>query len=561
MKTILKNFLTPAVAAAALLLPGGCELDRFPYNEISADNLDATNIENITLGNYAKLKEEYYYKTLHQLGEYGGDNVTLSGTTSDNLFKHYTFRREKDNHYTANVWKFTYQMVVNINATLENVPEGESAEKDYLLGENYFLRGFLYFQLCNIFGRPYTQNPETNPGIPLKLTTRIDEFPPRASVAEVYKQIIQDFKKAEKLMETEKSKENIFASKEVAQAFLSRVYLYMEKWDEAIDYATKVIESKRYKLLQGAEYQNYAGKVPEDNTETIFAIRMVKDVDFRRYVMGEYSVGALYAKIHNTGWGEMYPSATYLDLLDENLEDLRHGFIVPETEEGTLRLSYVREENDDIVNVTDSLKQVAENKYFILENHGHGRYKNDTVQTDIDEKGNIRYFVERTDDGKKYPVRVENIALRNGYPMRYIYKVSMQEGQSHLYSPVMIRLGEVYLNRAEAYAELKDQNNALNDLNVIRDRAGIPRVTEDSISDRRSLLTWVLNERRLELAWEGHRKYDIFRKGQTMDRKYPGWHLSGEPVYKEVTPDKPFIVEYIPEREMNAYPTPLEQNP
>jgi tetratricopeptide (TPR) repeat protein len=549
MKTILKIFLISVAAA----LSAGCELERYPYDEISADQLDATNIENITLGNYAKLKEEYYFKTIHQFGEYGGDNVALSGTTSDNLFKHYTFRREKDNHYTARVWQFTYQMAVNINSTIEAVPEGESAEKDQLLGENYFLRGFLYFQLCNIFGRPYSHpDPAANLGIPLKLTSKIDDFPPRSTVAQVYEQVVKDFKKGEELMASQKI--NIFASKEVAQAFLSRVYLYMENWEEAAAYATKVIESGRYTLLQGSAYRSYTNPVPEANTETIFAIRMVKDVDFKNYHMDWYSTGALFATIDNIGWGEMYPSQTYLDLLDEHKSDLRHAFIVNDKENATLRLSYVLYTNNTYQNITDTLEALPQG-YKILENPG--AYKSDMVQTETAANGDTRYYVERN-DGKKCYVRVENISLRNGFPKRFIYKTSMQEGQSHLYSPVLIRLGEVYLNRAEALAELGRDDEALADLNVIRARAEVPAVSDFTTKD---LKAWIADERRLELAWEGFRKHDIFRRKQTMDRKYPGTHLSGEPVYLEVGWDAPYIVEFIPQSEVDAYPTPLTQNP
>jgi hypothetical protein len=558
MKTILKIFLAPAVAALLV----GCDLERYPYNEISADQLDATNIENITLGNYAKLKEEYYYKTIYQFGEYGGDNMTLSGPTSDNLFYHYTFTRLPNNHYTERVWQFTYQTIVNINSIIGVVAEGESAEKDQLLGENYFLRGFLYFHLCNIFGRPYTQDPTTNLGIPLKLTAKIDDFPERATVAKVYEQVVSDMEKGAQLMQSEKL--NIYASKEVAQAFLSRVYLYMENWEKAIEYADLVIASERYKLLEGAAYESYTNPVPEQNTETIFAIRMVKDVDFKKYVMDWYSTGALYARIDNIGWGEMYPSATYLDLLDENMSDRRHAFIGPEKEGGKLRLSYVRfnDKDKNHQNVTNEVSE-AGGVYTITENVGD--YKSSAVQTETAPNGDTRYYVERKDDGEKYYVRVENIALRNGFPMRYIYKVSLQEGQSHLYSPVLIRFAEVYLNRAEAHAELGDESKALEDLNAIRRRANIPELTSADLTAERTLLGRVSEERRLELAWEGFRKYDIFRKRQTLDRGYPGTHQSGTSPVSKYPFTLPYtaveIVELIPQSEMDAYPIALTQNP
>jgi hypothetical protein len=553
MKTTAKILL---ISAAAAMLLAGCGLDRLPYDEISAESLTASDVENITRGNYAKLKEEYYFKTLYQIGEYGGDNISLSGTTTDLLYNTYTYRRLLTNHYTANVWQFTYQTVVNINSIIEEVGEGESAEKDQLLGENYFLRGFLYFHLCNIFGRPYVQSPTTNLGVPLKLTSNIDDFPPRATVAEVYDRVVKDFKKSASLMSV--SKPNIYASKEVAYAYLSRVYLYMENWEDAKACADSVITSGRYALLKGAAYQTYPRMVPEENSETIFAIRMMKDTDFETYHMDYYSVGALYAKINDIGWGEMYPSSTYLDLIDQNEGDLRRAFIVNETEGADLLLSYVHNPSENIyVDVTNKVEQSGED-YIITEKADD--YKSSTVLQET-QNGRTRYYVERKDDNRKYEVRIETVKLRNGYPMRYIYKCSLQEDQSHLYSPVLIRMAEVYLNRAEANVHLGNEAAAIEDLNLIRRRAEIPERNLASLPANTTLLDWVLEERRLELAWEAHRKYDVFRNGQTLDRRYPGTHLSGSPVYFTLEPTSPVIIEFIPQREMDAYPAPLTQNP
>ena len=185
------------------------------------------------------------------------------------------------------------------------------------------------------------------------------------------------------------------------------------------------------------------------------------------------------------------------------------------------------------------------------------------MQTEI-VNGKTRYYVERADNNVKYYVRIENaVNKRNGFPKRYIYKCSLQEEQAQLWSPVLIRLAEVYLNRAEANYHLDNESAALADINVIRSRAQIPtRVMSDLPADK-TVLDWVLSERRLELAWEGHRKLDIFRNGLTLDRRYPGTHLSGaaNTVFTTVDPSSNVIVEYIPQQELDAYPIDLVQNP
>lgn len=76
----------------------------------------------------------------------------------------------------------------------------------------------------------------------------------------------------------------------------------------------------------------------------------------------------------------------------------------------------------------------------------------------------------------------------------------------------VIRIAELYLIRAEAYAELNEYNLALADLNKVRKRALLPdNLFTTSKSD---LLLWIENERRLEFAFEAHRWFDLVRTGR-----------------------------------------------
>lgn len=116
-----------------------------------------------------------------------------------------------------------------------------------------------------------------------------------------------------------------FASKEVAYALLSRVYLYKEDNANAILYADKVLESNRYQLLDIESYKTYFTAVPESNSETIFAIRHTL-VDNR----DKGAIGSMYYNdpaTGSSGWGEMYASLEYVNLLNMYPEDVRHSFI------------------------------------------------------------------------------------------------------------------------------------------------------------------------------------------------------------------------------------------
>jgi len=92
----------------------------------------------------------------------------------------------------------------------------------------------------------------------------------------------------------------------------------------------------------------------------------------------------------------------------------------------------------------------------------------------------------------------------------YKYKVNTPGAPLTEYSMVL-RLGELYLIRSEAEANLNDLSNAANDLNVIRSRAGLPNTTA---ATQANLLTAIMHERQTELFTEwGHRWFDLKRTG------------------------------------------------
>lgn len=148
------------------------------------------------------------------------------------------------------------------------------------------------------------------------------------------------------------------------------------------------------------------------------------------------------------------------------------------------------------------------------------------------------------------------MALNRVYPMFYITKCSFEGEESHLHSPIISRLDEVYLNRAEAYAKKSDYGNALSDLNLIRSRAvgeGYPSLDANNAQEL------IDKERQLELAFQAERSFDVFRNGEPLTRPYPGPH----PALEDVPATDYRVTFYIPQSAINAYPSgcKLTQNP
>lgn len=95
-----------------------------------------------------------------------------------------------------------------------------------------------------------------------------------------------------------------------------------------------------------------------------------------------------------------------------------------------------------------------------------------------------------------------------------ITKFLSRGGSANLDNVPVIRISEVYLNRAEAYARLMMEDEARDDLNRIRVRAGLAAVDATLTSD--ALIDEILLQRRLELAFEGHRFFDLKRLGKNI---------------------------------------------
>jgi hypothetical protein len=147
-----------------------------------------------------------------------------------------------------------------------------------------------------------------------------------------------------------------------------------------------------------------------------------------------------------------------------------------------------------------------------------------------------------------------------GIRMYYITKFSFQDGSPTLSSPVLFRISEMYLNRAEAFARKGDAVSAMNDLDAIRQNRGLAdKLYNGSVPEGKTALETVIEERRLELAFEGHRTWDVYRNKTDMNRTYWGYHLTGlkesDVNYNQPAPVNiiswadPRTIYYIPENE------------
>lgn len=565
-----------------------CDIDRFPNNYMATDQV-ADNQEvlfdNMLNGMYAQLKT--WSDPMHRLGEYAGDNMMIRGASTDAFYEFITYSRTPDNYRLQNFWDYGYKAIAQASNIINMAKETDDPEIKSKLGECYYVRGMMYFYLCRAFGRPYYQAPDKNLGVPIVNGTPSEEeisnlsLPDRSTVKDTYQQAINDLRTAESLITTS-FKSADYASKEAAQAMLSRVYLYMsgtyenpntEYADSARYYADLIINSPQFRLVSREDYMKSARTAPENYPEAIFVIkRLATDFPGFDYY---YGIGGMYSNIGGMGWGEMYASAKYIELLDETKRnDWRKG------DEGIVdaRAKFIEPQyiTDDNGKYTEVLRFITPNTAgtgytYVQLPVNEGRTECWTV--DENNKPKDRYPISlysgRTPEEEYYTINYNGatytgvidykMALNNGYPMFYITKCSREDNlESQLHSPIISRLDEMYLNRAEAYVKLGQLENARIDVNEIRKRAINEQATYDSNTFSANAAELVDKERQLELAYQAERSYDVFRNGGTLTRQYPGPHPTSDVLATDYR-----VTYYIPQTAINSYPngSTLTQNP
>ncbi|MBS0027057.1 RagB/SusD family nutrient uptake outer membrane protein [Chitinophaga sp. 2R12] len=491
---VMRSAIIILILLPLLLWQTGCMKDVNPSDALTTETITSTpdGLKNAVNGAYSLLKDHVpfngttddnnmYLRQYFQLSDFASDDIVCGQTTEDPLFYSFSLDHSPTQTNTRYFWYISYKIINDANTVIEAVEKqaNPDATTQQLLGECYFLRAFSHFNLVKLFAMPYTQNPGAA-GVILRTSTSDPGQKARASVGEVYKQIIGDAQRGAALMGQARGPQ--YASREAAWALLSRAYLYEGVNDSTIYYASKVIDGGRYTLTTGDTYPGLFANAMT-GSETIFCAAFTPLDDYRKFG----SIASMIYSDGNSGWGEEFASASLRDTMLANPEDVRWKYIVP-------------------------LK---------------------------DDNGVLQQ--------------------KNGIDVYYISKFSGQDKSPTLSSPILFRLAELYLNRAEASAKAGNTAAALDDVDMIRRNRGLTNAQyHRQLPAGKSALDIVLKERRLELAFEGHRSYDIYRNKRTMNRTYWGYHLPGlkqsdiKPSNPSgyagmmIQPDNPKIIYYIP---------------
>jgi len=484
-----------------LLVFGAFSCENY-LEEVPQNKLNPT-----TVTDYRELLN-YGYVTTQRIMPYLealGDDVDLileerarDFVNADSYMSAYLF---EDTHETSMgqdiAFSNLYQSIYYANLIITRIDDAESVVlgddmqdyKDNLKGEAYALRAFSYFYLVNLYGEHFDPTTASSAlGVPINFSTGAeDQGYPRASVEEVYSLMLSDLENAVSLMEAnivEKTSKIQFNA-ESAGALLSRVALYMQKWDKTIEAASNVLEVNN-------TVNDIAGLTDTFNQD------------------------------NDREWSLLRVGPDYLD--DEN----SNVFFVNGVTENIPLVSFYPTYSTFSVNreLADLYEEGDVRRYYFL--------------------GTLERVVEGIDFQKLVLLKSRSTISFFGW-----YQPTTFDGYSRV-----LRVEEVLLNRAEAYAKKGDLQLAINDLNAIRVKKIDPvYYTDLDVADftQASLIDFVLEERRRELCFEGHRFFDLKRTTR------PGMTRVGYEgdVIKEATilQDDPRYILQIPENELEANST------
>jgi len=445
--------------AAGLFALAGCKdfLKEEPFltqsNALALS--DYNNLNKAVAGAYGPLVDGAWYGAGYVLdGEMRADNATIPTSSSFQSGRgQASFNMNYSLDSAPGLWGYGYYLISAVNNVLEEIEANgidaytSSAVSDQdvknLQAECLFLRALAHFDMVRLYAYSPAKMGAANftDGIPIILKTdkTAKEQPARNSVTEVYDQIIADLLEAETLMDPAYKRSGVADTKAAAtlpaiQALLSRAYLYDQKWQEAADYATKVINNTSFKLWTADEYPSVWGN-EVGGSEVIFEVYGRNSNDYDEYWEGPSHL------TNPIGYADYAASSSLTGLFEAG--DVRGSKGVRGTDDGKVMFCTDPDE--------DSGGELWTMKYY-------GKGLGDATST------------------------------------------------PDVSNTIVLRLSEMYLNRAEALVNGANISGAtaLGDINAIRSNRGASALASAGAKV-------VADERRMELNFEGHYWFDLAR--------------------------------------------------
>lgn len=460
MNKIIKIWVLASIIIIGQSCSGFLEVD--PPYQISSETYFNTedDYQQALIGAYDLLQSTYVNVLM---GEFASDNTLCGGENANDVpgFQEIDdMRHTPVNTNLQDLWNWMYAGVNRCNYIFEFEDKTDFDNKDLVMGQAAFLRAYYFFELTKWFG-----------DIPMPVDVRVSfgsvQNFGRVAQANVYEQIESDLEYASSVLPSTWTQQGR-VTKGAAQSLLGKVLIFQQKYNEAVLVLDEVISSGTYDLYD--DYDALFTQVAENNIESVFEVQYsnIQGAGFGCLQCSEGNVMVGFSGIRG------YNGPTYASGFSFNVpvQDLVDQFT---PNDGRYRATIM-----DI----EAYKEEQEsqgNQVSYGEGWEHTGYYN-------------HKYIPRTGEAFQDP----NLTNSTNYRA--------------------IRFSDVLLLAAEAHNANGNDSKAQEYVNRVRARAGL----SDLVTTGGLLEQDIQQERRLELAGEGHRFFDLVRRGDAAE-KIPGF--------------------------------------
>ena len=336
-----------AILAASLSSCVNDWLDVAPSDGTDADAAltSSSDLAAARTGMYKALKGnsslvDYYgmqffvYGDVHAGDDYQYNNIGGSNRASFYYDMNYQTASEFTSSTSSSsvTWKSPYIVIGRANriiAAAEGGALSDAAEAkatiDQYAAEAKVLRALAHFDLVRIYGKPYTEDQGASLGVPL--VTEVLESgakPARSTVKEVYDQVVKDLDEAIKSGALTTETEPGYVSVWGAKAILSRVYLNMGDYTNALATAEDIIKKSGAKLWTRDQYLKAWDAGTPNESEFLFRLNVSGSTDNNDL----NGIGNLQGR---DGYKEMVATKKFVDMLSADANDVRNDMFLPAT--------------------------------------------------------------------------------------------------------------------------------------------------------------------------------------------------------------------------------------
>ena len=429
-------------------------LEKTPYDTVDP-NTSITDDVAVAMANacYRTLQSSNMYNMrMWTLDILAGNSEVGAGGGTDGLetVQAANFVTQSDNGMALYMWRSPWVGIGQCNIlihALEGLDLAAGSIQERCLGEAYFLRAHYYYVLARLYGGLPLRTEPYNPGESTDIA--------RASLDDTYALIISDCEKAADRLpaKVDYDDQNVGrASKDAALTMLADVYLTLAPQHQ--DYYQKVVDlcdevtALGYDLMASTYENNFDARV-NNGPESIFEVQFSGNTEYD-----------FWGNNPQQNWGS----------------------------------TFMGPRNSDFVAGSYGWNQPTEE--FM------SQYEDGDLRKDL----TVFYEGCPDFDGKPY----KSSYSYTGYNVRkfLVPKSISPEYNTNPANFVVYRYAQVLLTKAEALCELGEVQQALRPLNIVRQRAGLPNVAGLSQAELREK---IIHERRIELAFEGHRWFDMIR--------------------------------------------------